>query len=432
MRTVPLLVLWVLRVLCVVTPGGGQPKAPLKCSAECRHYSSRVAEKRIRSYRLTEPQCSQRAVIFTTLKSVEICADPEAEWVKKIVEKLDQKKAAASSLPHKVTSAVALEDPGVFQKHVGHTAMAPAQASAPSGFFQGTARSPPVSQDTSQHHAEFSPGTQAGAAHSAVTPEANRDSLKSPEPSPTLAADWVSSQPTPHPTDPPHGFHSAAGYTAGHLGHGTSAVGAVPGITSSSDSGPVAIAEVSDHPQPSKPLEHGRSQAPAPVPGTFQFLGSMETTTVPATPLPPEIPSVSAQNSTAAADKGPSVPVSKVGSSSADAFVTRTFDSSSAAGKEEPPGPSAFPGQGYPDQAGLQVSTERANILPPPSLWSTAQTHFVIPGAVAAGLIACSAAVVWLYLKFGVKAEETSREMVQGLLYQRERQQSNVYPMAVI
>ncbi|KFP01978.1 hypothetical protein N300_13665, partial [Calypte anna] len=54
-------VLWVLRVLCVVTPGGGQPKAPLKCSAECRHYSSRVAEKRIRSYRLTEPQCSQRA-----------------------------------------------------------------------------------------------------------------------------------------------------------------------------------------------------------------------------------------------------------------------------------------------------------------------------------------------------------------------------------
>ncbi|KFP01979.1 hypothetical protein N300_13666, partial [Calypte anna] len=88
--------------------------------------------------------------------------------------------------------------------------------------------------------------------------------------------------------------------------------------------------------------------------------------------------------------------------------------------------------QGYPDQAGLQVSTERANILPPPSLWSTAQTHFVIPGAVAAGLIACSAAVVWLYLKFGVKAEETSREMVQGLLYQRERQQSNVYPMAVI
>ncbi|XP_071613364.1 fractalkine-like isoform X2 [Heliangelus exortis] len=415
--------------------GRGQPKAPLKCSAECRHYSSRVAEKRIRSYRLTEPQCSQQAVVFTTLRSVEICADPEAEWVKKIVEKLDQKKAASSSLPHEVTSAVAPEDPGVFQKHVGHTAMAPAQASAPSGFFQGTARSPPVSQDTSQHHAESSPGTQAGAAHSAVTPEANRDSLKSPEPSPTLAAGWVSSQPTPHPTDPPHGFHSAAGYTEGHLGRGTSAVGAVPGITSSSDSGPVAIAEGSDHPQPNKPLEHGKAQAPAPLPGTSRsglpsILGSMESTTVPATPLPPEIPSVSAQNSTAAADKGPSVPVSKVGSSSA--FGTTTFDSSSAAGKEEPPGPSAFPGQGYPVQAGLQVSTGRSNILPPPSLLTTAQTHFVIPVAVVAGLTACSVAVVWLYLKFGVKAEETSREMVQGLLYQKERQQSNVYPMAVI
>ncbi|KFZ66838.1 hypothetical protein N338_10223, partial [Podiceps cristatus] len=39
----------------------GQPKAPLKCSTECRHFTSGIAAKQIRSYRRTEPHCTKQA-----------------------------------------------------------------------------------------------------------------------------------------------------------------------------------------------------------------------------------------------------------------------------------------------------------------------------------------------------------------------------------
>ncbi|KFV03755.1 hypothetical protein N339_12845, partial [Pterocles gutturalis] len=39
----------------------GQPKAPLKCSTECRGFTSGLAAKRIRSYRRTEPHCTKQA-----------------------------------------------------------------------------------------------------------------------------------------------------------------------------------------------------------------------------------------------------------------------------------------------------------------------------------------------------------------------------------
>ncbi|KFW81205.1 hypothetical protein N305_06540, partial [Manacus vitellinus] len=39
----------------------GQPKAPLKCSSECSGFISVIAEKRIRSYRRTEPGCAKQA-----------------------------------------------------------------------------------------------------------------------------------------------------------------------------------------------------------------------------------------------------------------------------------------------------------------------------------------------------------------------------------
>ncbi|PKU35863.1 hypothetical protein llap_13834 [Limosa lapponica baueri] len=44
--------------------GSRQPKAPLKCSTECGRFTPRIAEKRIRSYRMTEPLCSRRAVML--------------------------------------------------------------------------------------------------------------------------------------------------------------------------------------------------------------------------------------------------------------------------------------------------------------------------------------------------------------------------------
>ncbi|KFW01473.1 hypothetical protein N327_06138, partial [Fulmarus glacialis] len=88
--------------------------------------------------------------------------------------------------------------------------------------------------------------------------------------------------------------------------------------------------------------------------------------------------------------------------------------------------------QAFSGQARVQMPTERPNDLPLPSFLSRSQMHFVIPVSVVGGLMACSVALVWLYLKFGVKTEEMSREMVQGLLYQKEGHQNNVYPMEVI
>ncbi|KFO71376.1 hypothetical protein N303_10361, partial [Cuculus canorus] len=83
-------------------------------------------------------------------------------------------------------------------------------------------------------------------------------------------------------------------------------------------------------------------------------------------------------------------------------------------------------------QAKAQVTTERPNNLPLPSFLSRSQMNFVIPVSVVGGLMACSVAAAWLYLKFGIKAEEMSREMVQGLLYEKRGHESNAYPMEVV
>ncbi|KFU94563.1 hypothetical protein M959_01230, partial [Chaetura pelagica] len=79
-----------------------------------------------------------------------------------------------------------------------------------------------------------------------------------------------------------------------------------------------------------------------------------------------------------------------------------------------------------------QMIPEGPNNLTPPSSLSASQMHFVIPIAVVGGLMACCVAAAWLYLKFGVKTEDMSGEMVRGLLYHREGQELNVYPMEVI
>ncbi|XP_054696232.1 fractalkine isoform X1 [Grus americana] len=458
MKTVFLQVLFVLRMLCVVTLAGAQPKAPLKCSTECRSFTSEIAAKRIRSYRRTEPQCTKQAIIFITLKSLEMCADPEEEWVEKIVKKLDEKKAAASPLPHGAASAVAPEEPGVFQKHVGLTATAPSQATAPTNFFQGTgttvlerihvpaagmeasSKSPPVTQDTTQLHAGPSPVMWEVAAHSEVAPEANRESLKSP--SKTFGAGMVSSQPTPYPTSLAHGFDSAVGSTEGPVGHTANATAGVRVMTSpSSNSDPMAITKGSDRPvlptNESLDPTSATANAPDAAPNSFSsdlpsILGSMEIAIIPASPVPPKNTSVSTPNSTNATDKGPSVHTDKVVGSFADAFGTRTFDYSLLAGKQEPSDTLVFTSQAFSRQAGEQVTKERPNDQPLPTFLSRSQMLFVIPVSVVGGLLACSIAVVWLYLKSGVKRGEMSREMVQGLLYQKEGHQKDVYLMEVI
>lgn len=460
MKAVSLQILFVLRVLCLATLAGGQPKAPLKCSIECGRFTSGIAANRIKSYRRTEPLCTKQAVIFITLKSVEICADPEAEWVKKIVEKLDQKKAAASPLPRDATSVAVPEEPRVFQKHVGLTVTVPSQATAPTSFFQGTgttvlerigvpaarteasSKSPPATQDTTQLPAGLSPVIQEVAAPSEVTPEANRDSLTSPAPSTTSAAGTISSQPTPYPTALVHGFDNTIGSTEEPVGHTAYATADVRDKTSpSSNSEPTAIIKGSGHPvlstDDSLDATSARANAPDTASSSFSsdlpsILDSMEIATVPATPVPPETTSISTLNLTSATDEGPSVHTNKVISSSADAFGTRTFDYSSPVGKQNPSDTLVFTSQAFSGQDRVQMTTERPDDLPLSSFLSRSQMHFVIPVSVVGGLMACSVAVVWLYLKFGVKTEEMSREMVQGLLYQKEGHQNNVYPMEVI
>ncbi|XP_029882592.1 fractalkine [Aquila chrysaetos chrysaetos] len=460
MKAVSLRVLFVLKVLCLATLAGGQPKAPLKCSTECSRFTSRIAAKRIRSYRMTESRCTKQAVIFITLKSLEICADPEEEWVKKIIQKLDQKNAAASPLPRDATSAVAPEEAGVFQKHVGHTVTVPSRATAPTSFFQGTgttvlericvpaarmeasSKPPPAMQDTTQVPAGSSPVIQEVAACSEVTPEANRDSLKSPAPSTTFAAGMVSSQSTPYPTALVHGFDNAVGSTEEPVGHTANATADIGDTTSpSSNSDPMAITKGSDHPvlstNESLDPTSARDNAPDAASSSSSsdlpsLLDSMEITTVPATPVPPEATSVSTLNSTTAIDKGTSVYTNKVASSSAGAFGTRIFDSSSPVAKQEPSDTTVFTSQAFSGQVRVQITTERPNNLPLPSFLSRSQMHFIIPVSVVGGLMVCSVAIVWLYLKFGVKTEEMSREMVQGLLYQNEGHENSVYPMEVI
>ncbi|KFP19680.1 hypothetical protein Z169_06111, partial [Egretta garzetta] len=80
-------------------------------------------------------------------------------------------------------------------------------------------------------------------------------------------------------------------------------------------------------------------------------------------------------------------------------------------------------------QARVQPMAEGPSRPPLPSLLPQFPAYVVIPVAVLGGLMACSIAVVWLYLKFGVKPETMAREMVQGLLYQKKGHQNNIYPV---
>ncbi|XP_027541096.1 fractalkine isoform X2 [Neopelma chrysocephalum] len=406
MKAVSVQILLVLRALCLVTPAGGQPKAPVKCSKECYGFTSVIAEKRIRSYHRTEAGCPKQAIILTTVKSKEFCADPEAEWVKKIVEKLDQKKATASPAGRDATSP---EEPGDVQKQVGLPVRAPSQATAPTSFFQGTSttawerihapaartevssKSPPARQDSSQIPAGSPSVTQEYAPRSEVAPEANRDSSNSPASSTALAAGTDSRQPTPPPTALVHGFYNTMRSTEEYIGHTANAAADVQDTTSrDSDSDPMATTKGSDKPLLStnesldstsagaNARDTASSSSRSALPST---LGSVDIAAPPDTPIPPGTSSVSTLNSTIATDQGASVHSNEVVGSSA---FPRTFDYSSPGGKQEPSDTLVFAGQAFSGQARVQTVTERPNDQPLSSLLS--QTHFVIPVSVTRGI----------------------------------------------
>uniref|UniRef100_A0A8C3UTZ9 Chemokine interleukin-8-like domain-containing protein n=2 Tax=Catharus ustulatus TaxID=91951 RepID=A0A8C3UTZ9_CATUS len=384
---------------------------------ECKDFSKPLPEKLIRSYRVTEPACKKNGTIFTTVRSREICADSNEDWVKRIKTKLDGNKTTVMP-PRAATSA---DEPGSVERHVGLPQTAPSQATAPASGFQGTGttagegtHAPAASTEVSskspvgrQDPTGFSPAVQEEAARSAVTPEGKREASNSPLSSAAVAAGMGSSQPTPHPT-----------------GQDTA--------SPSSNSGLMPATEGSNQPalSPDGSLDPASARASTPgsassssrshLPSIWDFI---KNTTV--TETAPQTTSVSTLSSTTATDKAASVHSSR-------AVGATAFDHSLPVGKQEPSDTVVFTHKAFSGQARVQMITVRPKNQPLPSFLSKSQMHFVIPVAVVCGLMVSSVALVWVYLKFGVKPEDTSREMVQGLLYQQPRHQDNVYPMEVL
>ncbi|XP_025959787.1 fractalkine [Dromaius novaehollandiae] len=464
MKTVSLQVLFVLRVLWLGTLTEGQPKASLKCSTECGHFTSKIPEKRIKSYRRTEPQCTKQGIIFITQKSLEICADPGEDWVKKVIWKLDQRKAsAASPLPHAATSAAVPEDSGIFHRHVGLKVTASSQATAPTSTFQGAGttvsegiNAPPLRTEVSskptpamQYITQFSTGSSPVvweiAAHSEISSEANRDSTKAIAHSTTYAAGMVPNQSIPYSMALVHGFENSVGSTEEPIEYTANATADVPDMTSPSlNSDPVSVTEASDHSVDSTGESLGPKSARATTADIASrhfnsdlpsILGSTEITTTPTTPfpaVPPDATSVSTLNPTTVINEGFSAHTNKVFGSWTDAFDTGTSEHSSPLGKQDLPDTSAFTSQTFSGQARAQLTTKKPNEPPFPIFLSRSQMHFVILASLIGGLIACSAAAVWLYKKLGIKKEAMPMETIQGLLYQQEGHQASVYPVGVI
>ncbi|XP_046708562.1 C-C motif chemokine 18-like [Silurus meridionalis] len=56
-----------------------------------RYQRTRIPIRLITGYKVTDPQCTKPAVIFTLKKdNHQVCVDPELDWVQKRMETIDQ------------------------------------------------------------------------------------------------------------------------------------------------------------------------------------------------------------------------------------------------------------------------------------------------------------------------------------------------------
>ncbi|XP_019485586.1 PREDICTED: C-C motif chemokine 13-like [Hipposideros armiger] len=80
-----------------------QPEALNARSRTCCYTFSKkkIPLPKLKSYRVTNSQCAQKAVIFSTKLSRDICANPNEKWVQDYVKYLDQKSPSSrtSTLP---------------------------------------------------------------------------------------------------------------------------------------------------------------------------------------------------------------------------------------------------------------------------------------------------------------------------------------------
>ncbi|XP_066576167.1 C-C motif chemokine 4 homolog [Amia ocellicauda] len=77
-----------LAVLCSSTLGQNS-NLPSEC---CFSYYPKLIPKRlIEQYENTRSDCSQPGVILISLKKIRICANPSVQWVKDIMNRLNEK-----------------------------------------------------------------------------------------------------------------------------------------------------------------------------------------------------------------------------------------------------------------------------------------------------------------------------------------------------
>ncbi|GAA6086044.1 C-C motif chemokine 3-like, partial [Tachysurus ichikawai] len=67
-------------------------KGPSKCCF--RFQTQLIPEKAITAYAVTELQCTKPGVIFTLLDGQQVCADTGIKWVKKNMNRIDQRLTA--------------------------------------------------------------------------------------------------------------------------------------------------------------------------------------------------------------------------------------------------------------------------------------------------------------------------------------------------
>ncbi|XP_053771814.1 fractalkine [Desmodus rotundus] len=105
---------WLLRLAAfcyLILPLAGQHHGVSKCNITCKDMTREIPVKLLSSYQRNQASCGKPAIILKTKKHKIFCADPTEEWVRKAMEDLDRKAAAA------------VQNSGRFEKRTGGTAL---------------------------------------------------------------------------------------------------------------------------------------------------------------------------------------------------------------------------------------------------------------------------------------------------------------------